>query len=53
MNPVAHPLGGGEGRSNGGRQHCSPWGKPAKGGTTRKKKPSDRLIVTSRKKKKR
>lgn len=36
MNPVAHPLGGGEGRSGGGRHPCSPWGKPAKGGRTRK-----------------
>jgi large subunit ribosomal protein L2 len=35
MNPVAHPLGGGEGRSNGGRHPCSPWGKLAKGGRTR------------------
>lgn len=35
MNPVAHPLGGGEGRSGGGRHPCSPWGKLAKGGRTR------------------
>jgi large subunit ribosomal protein L2 len=35
MNPVAHPLGGGEGRSNGGRHPCSPWGQLAKGGRTR------------------
>ncbi len=35
MNPVAHPMGGGEGRSNGGRHPCSPWGKLAKGGRTR------------------
>jgi large subunit ribosomal protein L2 len=36
MNPVAHPLGGGEGRSGGGRHPCSPWGQLAKGGRTRK-----------------
>jgi large subunit ribosomal protein L2 len=51
MNPVDHPMGGGEGKSSGGRHPCSPWGKPAKGGKTRKKKASDRLIVTKRKKK--
>lgn len=50
MNPVAHPLGGGEGRSNGGRHPVSPTGVPAKGGKTRKrKKHSDRLIVSRRK----
>ncbi len=49
MNPVDHPLGGGEGRSKGGRPPVSPWGKPAKGGKTRKKnKPSDRFIVRRR-----
>ncbi|MFH1690722.1 MAG: 50S ribosomal protein L2 [Candidatus Eisenbacteria bacterium] len=53
MNPVDHPMGGGESKSSGGRHPCSPWGKPAKGGVTRKKKASDKLIVTSRKKKKR
>ena len=52
MNPVDHPMGGGESKSSGGRHPCSPWGKPAKGGKTRKKKASDKLIVTSRKKKK-
>jgi large subunit ribosomal protein L2 len=52
MNPVDHPMGGGEAKSSGGRHPCSPWGKPAKGGKTRRKKPSDRLIVTKRKKKK-
>ena len=52
MNPVDHPMGGGEGRSSGGRHPCSPWGKPAKGYKTRKvKKPSDRFIVSRRKKK--
>jgi large subunit ribosomal protein L2 len=53
MNPVDHPMGGGESKSSGGRHPCSPWGKPAKGGKTRRKKASDKLIVTSRKKKKR
>ena len=53
MNPVDHPMGGGEAKSSGGRHPCSPWGQPAKGGTTRKKKRSDKMIVTSRKKKKR
>jgi len=53
MNPVDHPMGGGESKSSGGRHPCSPWGKPAKGGKTRRKKPSDRLIVTKRKRKKR
>lgn len=49
MNPVAHPLGGGEGRSNGGRQHCSPWGKLAKGGRTRNpRKVSNRRILRRR-----
>jgi large subunit ribosomal protein L2 len=50
MNPVDHPMGGGEGRSSGGRHPCSPWGWPTKGYRTRKrKKPSDRLIVKRRK----
>jgi len=53
MNPVDHPMGGGEAKSSGGRHPCSPWGQPAKGGKTRKKKQSDKLIVTSRKRKKR
>ena len=43
MNPVDHPLGGGEGKSSGGRHPTSPWGK--KEGRTRKPKPSDKLIV--------
>jgi large subunit ribosomal protein L2 len=50
MNPIDHPLGGGEGKSSGGRHPCSPWGKPTKGYKTRKRKPSDRLIVRRRKK---
>ena len=48
MNPVDHPLGGGEGRSSGGRHPCSPWGWPTKGHKTRKTKPSERLIVKKR-----
>ena len=52
MNPVDHPMGGGEGRSSGGRHPCSPWGVPSKGFKTRKrKKASDRLIVKRRNKK--
>jgi large subunit ribosomal protein L2 len=46
MNPVDHPLGGGEGKSSGGRHPTSPWGK--KEGRTRKPKPSDKLIVRRR-----
>jgi large subunit ribosomal protein L2 len=49
MNPVDHPLGGGEGRSSGGRHPCSPWGWITKGYKTRnKKKPSSKLIVKRR-----
>lgn len=49
MNPVAHPMGGGEGRNSGGRHPCSPNGKPAKGGRTRKKnKASSSAIVRRR-----
>ena len=48
MNPVDHPMGGGEGRSSGGRHPCSPWGWPTKGHKTRKTKPSERLIVKKR-----
>jgi len=47
-NPVDHPMGGGEGKSSGGRHPCTPWGKPTKGLKTRKKKPSDKLIVRRR-----
>ncbi len=47
-NPVDHPMGGGEGRSSGGRHPCTPWGKITKGLKTRKKKPSDKLIVKRR-----
>jgi large subunit ribosomal protein L2 len=50
MNPHDHPLGGGEGKSSGGRHPCTPWGKPTKGYKTRKKgKRSDREIITRRK----
>jgi large subunit ribosomal protein L2 len=50
MNPVAHPMGGGEGRSNGGRHPCSPKGKPAKGGKTRSpRKTSNKRIIRRRK----
>lgn len=48
MNPVDHPMGGGEGKSSGGRHPCSPWGWPSKGWRTRRKKPSDRFIVRRR-----
>ncbi len=50
MNPVDHPMGGGEGKSSGGRHPCTPWGKPTKGYRTRKKnKASSRYIVRRRK----
>ncbi|MCK4236027.1 MAG: 50S ribosomal protein L2 [Candidatus Krumholzibacteria bacterium] len=51
MNPVDHPLGGGEGKSSGGRHPVTPWGKPTKGYRTRGRKPSDKYIVHRRKKK--
>ena len=50
MNPVDHPLGGGEGRSSGGRHPTSPWGKP-EGRTRKKNKASDQYIVRRRSKK--
>lgn len=50
MNPVDHPLGGGEGRSSGGRHPVSPWGKP-EGRTRKKNKASDKYIVRRRAKK--
>jgi len=52
MNPVDHPMGGGEGRSSGGRHPCTPWGKKTKGLKTRSKRKSNKYIVESRKKKK-
>ncbi len=48
MNPVDHPLGGGEGRSKGGRHPCSPWGQLAKGQKTRKNKRTDKFIIKLR-----
>jgi large subunit ribosomal protein L2 len=51
MNPVDHPMGGGEGRSSGGRHPCTPWGKPTKGRKTRKKSGSSQYIVKRRGKK--
>jgi large subunit ribosomal protein L2 len=49
MNPVDHPLGGGEGKTSGGRPPMTPWGKPEGVKTRRKKKGSNRLIVRGRK----
>jgi len=50
MNPVDHPMGGGEGKSSGGRHPTTPWGKKTKGLKTRRKgKGSDRYIVKRRK----
>ena len=51
MNPVDHPLGGGEGHAAGGRHPVSPWGQPAKGYKTRRKKPSDKFILQRKKRK--
>ena len=52
MNPVDHPMGGGEGRSSGGRHPCSPWGQSAKGLKTRKVKKISNKFILSRKKRK-
>ena len=50
MNPIDHPMGGGEGRTSGGRHPCSPQGLSAKGGKTRKRrKPSNSSIIRRRK----
>lgn len=49
MNPVDHPLGGGEGKSSGGRHPVSPWGQKAKGLKTRNNKRTDRFIIRRRK----
>lgn len=51
MNPIDHPMGGGEGKSSGGRHPSSPWGWPTKGYKTRRRKTSDRLVIRKRKKK--
>lgn len=48
MNPVDHPMGGGEGKSSGGRHPCTPWGVPTKGHKTRTNKSSDKFIVKRR-----
>ncbi len=48
MNPVDHPMGGGEGRTKSNKHPVSPWGTPAKGFRTRKSKPSDKMIVRRR-----
>ena len=48
MNPVDHPMGGGEGRSSGGRHPCTPWGVPTKGYKTRHNKRTDKNIVRRR-----
>ncbi len=50
MNPVDHPLGGGEGKTSGGRHPVSPWGLPTKGYKTRNNKVSDKFIVQRRQK---
>jgi large subunit ribosomal protein L2 len=50
MNPVDHPLGGGEGKTSGGRHPVTPWGVPTKGYKTRRNKRTDRFIVQRRKK---
>jgi large subunit ribosomal protein L2 len=49
MNPVDHPMGGGEGRTSGGRHPCSPWGQLSKGLKTRNNKRTDGMIVKRRK----
>ena len=49
MNPVDHPMGGGEGKASGGRHPVTPWGVPTKGYRTRSTKTSDRLIIRRRK----
>jgi large subunit ribosomal protein L2 len=51
MNPIDHPMGGGEGKASGGRHPCSPWGVLSKGKKTRKQKSSDSLIIKRRKSK--
>jgi len=48
MNPIDHPLGGGEGKSSGGRHPCTPWGKPTKGYRTRKNRRTGKYIVRRR-----
>ncbi|MCX7981559.1 MAG: 50S ribosomal protein L2 [Syntrophales bacterium] len=48
MNPIDHPMGGGEGKTSGGRHPCTPWGKPTKGHKTRRNKSTDKYIVKRR-----
>ena len=52
MNPIDHPMGGGEGRSSGGRHPCTPWGKPTKGFKTRHNKSTEKWIIRHRSAKK-
>jgi len=51
MNPIDHPMGGGEGKTSGGRHPCTPWGGPTKGYKTRKNKTTDKYIIKKRDKK--
>jgi len=51
MNPVDHPMGGGEGKTSGGRHPCTPWGVPTKGYKTRNNKRTDDMIVRRRNRK--
>jgi large subunit ribosomal protein L2 len=51
MNPVAHPMGGGEGRAGGGRVPVSPWGKPSKGGKTRSRRARSNAFIVRRRSK--
>lgn len=51
MNPVDHPMGGGEGKSSGGRHPCTPWGKPTKGLKTRSKRKSTAHLILDRRSK--
>ena len=53
MNPVDHPMGGGEGRTSGGRHPSTPWGKKTKGLKTRKNKSTDKYIIRRATKKRR
>ena len=50
MNPVDHPLGGGEGKTAGGRHPCTPWGVPTKGYKTRRNKRTGKYIIRRRRK---
>ncbi|MFC1553220.1 50S ribosomal protein L2 [candidate division KSB1 bacterium] len=50
MNPHDHPMGGGEGKSSGGRHPCTPWGKPTKGYKTRSKQAAKNKLIIKRKK---